>query len=233
MNADLIDEHYYRRPEWFLANADRYDSYPRNGSKIFAGEYAAQSDRVVSIENRNNLRTAIAEAAFLTGLERNADLVNMASYAPLFARSDGWQWRPDLIWFDNLHAYGTPNYYVQKLFSNNKGTNVVPAFANDKPLTGQDSLYASAVIDKNTNEVVIKIVNTSSNEKSASLDVEGRNLLSAANVTVLTGQYLEQENSFDAPLAVSPVTQTITVEGHDINIVVKPNSLTVIRAGMK
>ena len=173
IKPEFIDEHYYNRPEWFLKNATRYDNYDRTGSKIFAGEYAAQSDRVVSTENKNNLRTAVAEAAFLTGLERNADVVNMASYAPLFARVDGWQWKPDLIWFDNLHAYGTPNYYVQKLFSNNKGTHVIPALSNGEPLTGKDSLYASAVIDKKTSEVIIKIVNSSSVEKQTCIKVEG------------------------------------------------------------
>jgi alpha-L-arabinofuranosidase len=116
MNADIIDEHYYRRPEWFFANARRYDNYPRNGSKIFGGEYAAQSDRTVSVNNKNNWLTALSEAAFMTGLERNADVVSMASYAPLFAHIDGWQWMPDLIWVNNLQSYGTPDYHVQKLF---------------------------------------------------------------------------------------------------------------------
>jgi len=233
IKPEFIDEHYYNRPEWFLKNATRYDNYDRSGSKIFAGEYAAQSDRVVSTENKNNLRTAIAEAAFLTGLERNADIVNMASYAPLFAKVDGWQWKPDLIWFDNLHAYGTPNYYVQKLFSNNKGTDVIPALMNDKPLTGQDSLYASAVIDKNTKEVIIKIVNSSSNERSASLMIEGvKTLRSPASVTVLTGTSLEEENSIDSPEAIKPVIQSTNVKGSEINITVEPNSVTVIRIGM-
>jgi alpha-L-arabinofuranosidase len=122
MGADIIDEHYYRRPEWFQQNAVRYDSYDRKGSKVFAGKYAAQSDKTVSIENKNNWLTAISEAAFLTGLERNAEVVHMTSYAPLFAHVDGWQWTPDLIWVDNLHVYGTPNYYVQQLFSTNRET---------------------------------------------------------------------------------------------------------------
>jgi len=233
IKPEFIDEHYYNRPEWFLKNATRYDSYDRGGSKIFAGEYAAQSDRVVSAENKNNLQTAIAEAAFLTGLERNADVVNMASYAPLFAKVDGWQWKPDLIWFDNLHAYGTPNYYVQKLFSNNKGTHVVAALMNDRSITGQDSLYASAVIDKSTNEVIIKIVNSSSVEKQTCVKVQGvKKIKSPASVTVLTGESLEQENSVGSPEAIKPVIESTNVKGTEINITVKPNSLTVIRIGM-
>ncbi len=165
MKADIIDEHFYRRPEWFFENASRYDNYDRNGPKIFAGEYAGQSDKTVSVENKNNVRTAIAEAAFLTGLERNADVVVMASYAPLFAHVDGWQWTPDLIWVDNLRSAGTVNYQVQKLFATNKGTNAVPALLNNKVLSGQDGLYASAVTDKNSKEIIIKIVNSGNYRK--------------------------------------------------------------------
>lgn len=234
MKVDVIDEHYYRRPEWFLQNAGRYDNYDRNGSRIFAGEYAAQSDKTVSIANKNNLRTAIAEAAFLTGLERNADVVIMASYAPLFAHVDGWQWTPDLIWVDNLSSYGTANYQVQKLYSINKGTHTVPALFNNKPLTGQDSLYASAVIDKNTSEVIIKVINSSSNEKSTCFAFEGIKKLGVqALVTILTGESLEKVNTLDMPLAISPVTEPKTVKGKKINISLKPNSLTVIRVAMK
>ncbi len=131
MKADFLDEHYYSSPEWFTKNARRYDNYDRKGPRIFAGEYAAQSVAVVSPDNKNNWKCALSEAAFMTGLERNADVVNMASYAPLFAHSEGWQWSPNLIWFDNLNSYGTPNYHVQKLFSNNKGTQVIPILQNN------------------------------------------------------------------------------------------------------
>src|SRR5207237_7258804 len=122
LNADLIDEHYYAKPDWFRANTHRYDKYDRHGPKVFAGEYAAQSVNTGSPENRNNWECALAEAAFLTGLVRNSDVVAMASYAPLFAHVDAWQWRPDLIWVDNLRAFGTPSYYVQKLFGNHRGS---------------------------------------------------------------------------------------------------------------
>ncbi|MEP7253754.1 MAG: alpha-L-arabinofuranosidase C-terminal domain-containing protein, partial [Ginsengibacter sp.] len=126
LQPELADEHYYNSPSWFLQNTARYDNYDRSGPAIFAGEYAAHSSHTGNTENKNSLRTAVSEAAFMTGLERNADIVHMASYAPLLARVDAWQWKPDLIWFDNLNVYATPDYYVQKLFSNNKGTNVLP-----------------------------------------------------------------------------------------------------------
>ena len=234
MKVDIIDEHYYRKPEWFLQNAARYDNYDRNGSKIFAGEYAAHSERTKDAQKKNNLQSAIAEAAFLTGLERNADVVNMASYAPLFAHVDGWQWSPDLIWVDNLHIYGTPNYYVQKLYSTNKGTHVVPALWNNKPVTGQDSLYASAVIDKNSNDAIIKIVNSSSSEKATQLAIEGvKKIASSATITVLTGDSLDNINTADNPLAVGPVSQTISFKGKKIDVTLKPNSLTVVKVAMK
>src|SRR5690606_15622434 len=104
MKIDIIDEHYYRPPAWFLSGAGRYDDYDRNGPKIFAGEYASHTTRPNG-PGRNTWEAALSEAAFLTGLERNGDVVTMASYAPLFGHVDGWQWSPDLIWVDNLNVY--------------------------------------------------------------------------------------------------------------------------------
>ncbi|MBX3427173.1 MAG: carbohydrate binding domain-containing protein [Pirellulales bacterium] len=110
--ADLVDEHYYRPPQWFLDNHRRYDSFRRNGPKVFAGEFAAHGSG-----RRNNMEAALAEAAFMTGLWRNADVVAMACYAPLFGRFGHAQWAPDLIWFDNERSFGSPSYYVQQVFS--------------------------------------------------------------------------------------------------------------------
>ncbi len=233
MKADIIDEHYYRRPEWFLQNASRYDNYDRNGSKVFAGEYAAQSDKTVSINNKNNWQTAIAEAAFMTGMERNADVVCMASYAPLFANVDGWQWTPDMIWVDNLRTYCTPNYYVQKLFSVNKGTDVVPLLQDDKPLAGQDSLYASATIDKNTNELIVKIVNASAKTQTKVIQVTGIKSLNAnARMTVLKADKLDDVNSFSEPTKVIPNDQKLRLRGKQISLALKPYSFTVVRVKM-
>jgi alpha-L-arabinofuranosidase len=131
LEADIVDEHCYAMPDWFLRSATRYDDYDRNGPKVFMGEYAAQSIDICSPDNRNNLRCALAEAAFMTGLERNSDVVVMSSYAPLFGHEEAWQWRPNLIWFDNLASCATPNYYVQQLFSQNRGDVVLPVELND------------------------------------------------------------------------------------------------------
>jgi alpha-L-arabinofuranosidase len=233
MNADIIDEHYYRRPEWFLQNARRYDNYPRNGSKVFAGEYAAQSDRTVSIHNKNNWQTAIAEAAFLTGLERNADVVHLASYAPLFAHADGWQWTPDLIWVDNLRSYGTPNYYVQKLFSTNKGTHVVPVMSGNDVIAGQDSLYATASIDKKTNELIIKVVNAGGRSPSTDIQLDGVKFQPSFKVIVLKADSLGMVNSFENATAIRPVEQELPIVGKKISIALIPYSLNIFRVKLK
>ena len=127
----IIDEHIYAPFEWFLANADRYDSYDRNGPKVMIGEYACHVSG-----RRNNLQAALAEAAFMTGLERNSDVVVMASYAPLFNRVGWSQWTPDLIWFDASRVYGTPSYYVQKMFSTNLGDVIIYSILSpeDQPI---------------------------------------------------------------------------------------------------
>ncbi len=232
MNADLIDEHYYRRPEWFLENARRYDSYPRTGSKIFAGEWAAQSDKIVSVDNKNNWQCALAEAAFMTGLERNAAVVNMASYAPLFANADGWQWTPDLIWVDNLRVYGTPNYYVQKLYSLNKGTNVLSITQNDQPIAGQDSLYASAAWDKATNEIILKLANVSGKATTRTIQLDGaKKLAPTGTLTLLKNDKLDAVNSFENATAVSPVDSPIPVDAKKktVSLTMAPLSFSVIR----
>jgi len=231
MKADIIDEHYYRTPDWFLKNAGRYDSYDRNGAKVFAGEYAAQSDKTVSVKNVNNWKCALSEAAFMTGLERNAQVVNMASYAPLFAHAEGWQWTPDMIWVDNLRSYGTPNYYVQKLYSTNKGTHVLNTSENGKPLTGQGDLYASGILDKATNEVILKVANISDKEQIREVNLEGIKKFDAkAKLIVLKNTNPEALNTFENATNVSPVEETITLNPKKkISLTLAPNSFTVLR----
>jgi len=230
LNAEIIDEHYYNKPEWFLKNSTRYDNYDRKGPKIFAGEYAAQSVATVSPDNKNNWECALAEAAFMTGLERNADVVSMCSYAPLFAHTEGWQWTPDLIWFDNLKSYGTPNYYVQKLFSINKGTQVLPMLQGSLPVTGQQGLYASAVLDKNAGEIILKMINTSANAQVSDVELKGVvKINSIGKVIVLKNERLDGVNSLSEPSAISPVEQTITIKGKKINAPLPPYSFSVIK----
>ncbi|WP_082120557.1 alpha-L-arabinofuranosidase C-terminal domain-containing protein [Pedobacter sp. BMA] len=228
--ADFIDEHYYRPADWFLKNAGRYDNYPRNESKVFVGEYAVHADKNHVGSNRNNWESALAAASLMTGLERNADVVQMASYAPLFAHIDGWQWAPDMIWVDNLNVYGTPDYYVQKLFSTNRGTDVVSITLDDKNITGQDGLYASSVLDKNKKELIIKIANNSNQHKAVDFALDGQTRLkSKGTLEELASSNLDQLNSFDQPKAVSPKLSAVALKGKKLNMDLKPYSFNVIR----
>jgi alpha-L-arabinofuranosidase len=229
LGAEIVDEHYYAGPEWFLGNADRYDRYDRNSYKIFAGEYAAQSVQTCSPDNRNDWNCALAEAAFMTGLERNADVVSLCSYAPLFAHVDGWQWTPDLIWFDNLRSFGTVNYYVQKLFSNNKGNQVLPMMLGNKPLTGQDGLFASAAFDRSSNEIVLKLVNSKNKPQIARFVLDGAiKPAQKGRMIVMQSLDLDAVNSLEQPTLVSPVERELNVKGRAFNQELSPYSFTVI-----
>lgn len=231
LNAEIVDEHYYRSPEWFFQNATRYDNYNRKGPKIFAGEYAAQSVAIASPDNKNNWQCALSEAAFMTGLERNADVVHLASYAPLFGHAEGWQWTPDLIWFNNLNAYGTPNYYVQKLFSTNKGTHTLSVTSGNENVTGQNNLFASAVWDASTKEIIIKVVNNSAEAQNPEIKINGKKIQAKASVVVLKGA-LSNENSFNSSI-IKPVENIIAIKGKSILQEVAPYSLTVFKLKTK
>ncbi len=226
----LIDEHYYKPPAWFFNNANRYDTYERTGPKIFAGEYAAHSKENPEAESRNNWESALAEAAFMTGLERNADIVQMCSYAPLFAHVDAWQWRPDLIWFDNLNTVATPNYFVQKLFSTNKGTDVVAITENEKPVAGKDSLYSSAVIDKQKSELIIKIVNIASMSQTVELNLSGIKLAKTdAVLQTLAANDLYSYNKLSELDKLKPEERKFSVKTNKFNQNLPAYSVTVLK----
>jgi alpha-N-arabinofuranosidase len=224
LHADIVDEHYYMSPQWFLDNTHRYDHYDRSGPKVFAGEYAAQTVQSTSPDNRNNWLAAITEAAFMTGLERNGDVVRMASYAPLMAHVDAWQWKPDEIWFDNLRSYGTPDYYVQKLFATNAGTRAVPVTPQ-----ADAGLYTSASLDERTHELIVKAVNYAPTSRSAEIRLQGMAWSGTARVTTLESADLKAENSFDHPMAVAPESSTAEVSSGILTAQLRPYSVTVYR----
>ncbi len=211
IGVDLVDEHYYMSPDWFFANAGRYDSYDRKGPKVFAGEYASHD---YSTGKANNFLSALSEAAFMTGLERNADVVRLATYAPLFAHVDAWQWNPDMIWFDNLRMMRTPNYYVQQMYGMNTGTKVLPLLMEGKPVIGQDSLYASAVSDAATGEIIVKVVNAANRVQKMHIDFDGlkkHHLVSGTCTYLQNNEWtavntLEEEKVFPRlrPVSVNP-----------------------------
>ncbi len=216
IGADLVDEHFYRPESWFLAQGNRYDNYDRKGPKVFAGEYACHGKG----KKWNHFNAALLEAAFMTGMERNADIVEMATYAPLFAHIDGWQWRPDMIWFDNLRSFKSCSYYVQQMFSLNKGSNVLQLTMNGKPVAGnadQDGLFASAVYDKESNAVIVKVVNTGDKAQDITLKLNGMTGSHKAELITFHSDELTGENTLDKPETITPKSSQIEVSAPDFN----------------
>lgn len=222
LKVDLVDEHYYKDPQWFLNSAKRYDNYNRKAPAVFAGEYACH------VPNRdNNFESALYEAVFMTGLERNADIVHMCTYAPLLAHVDGWQWKPDMIWFDNLSLVKTPNYYVQQLYAQNKGTNVVSLTRNNASVSGEDGLYASAVYDKNQNCYIVKVINTEKDSKDIRITLTGlkkNTALSLGECSELKSDNIGLVNSLDSPLNIIPQKATALMDGNVLTISANPQS---------
>ena len=210
LGADLVDEHFYRPYNWFLSQGSRYDNYDRKGPKVFAGEYAA----------------------FMTGLERNADIVHMATYAPLFAHVEGWQWRPDLIWYDNLRSMRTVSWHVQQLYGRYKGENVLKLTMDGRPVAGaegQNGLFASAV--KDGDKVYVKVANTSEKSQPVCLNFTGLKKkdpgLKAVRRIVLKSDELYKDNTLDEPCAIVPAEAVFTGAGKTLEADVPALSFTI------
>ena len=231
IGCDLYDEHFYRDENWFLKSGNRYDNYDRSkkAPKVFAGEYACHGRG----KKWNHFNAALMEAAFMTDLERNADIVEMATYAPLFAHVEGWQWRPDAIWYDNLRKFNSCSYYVQQLYSLNKGTNVLPLTMNGKPVAGnadQNGLFASAVLDKKTNEVVIKVINTGDKPQPVTLNLKGMKKGSySAQLISFHSDDLTAENSLDNPTKIVPQTSNLSVTAPAQEVTVPARTFYIYR----
>ena len=222
LNVDLVDEHYYKSPQWFLDNAGRYDKYDRRGPKVFAGEYAAHGKG-----ERNNWEAALSEACFMTGLERNADVVYQATYAPLFAHVDGWQWKPDLIWFDNLNSVRSANWYVQMLYGTHKGTNMLKVTENGANVEGSNGLFASAVYDKIKKQYIVKVGNSAANAQQVTINLNGVKNVRKAQQTILKAAALTDENTIDHPDRIVPTTTDLTATGNTITVSLPASSFSV------
>jgi alpha-N-arabinofuranosidase len=232
LKPEFVDEHFYRTPDWFLQNVNLYDDYDRTGPKVFVGEYASQSVGVASPDNRNIWKCALYEAAFMTGMERNGDLVRMTCYAPLFGDENAWQWRPDLIWFDNLNVYGSANYYVQKLFSLNPGTNLLTVRLSGVTNMGDNmkALSVSSTMDKKAGEVIIKAVNASAEALETNIELQGLSKVGPqARAIILTAKSLTDENSLQEPKKIYPAEKSISINSPNFSYEFQPYSLTVLR----
>jgi alpha-L-arabinofuranosidase len=217
LKVPIVDEHYYTTPRWFLTNQYRYDSYLRNSSQVYLGEYASWGNKMIN---------AMAEAAFMTSLERNGDVVRMASYAPLLAKKGFTQWTTDMIFFDNVSICPTPNYYVQKLFSLNQGDYY---FSNVVTKDNSDStLAASCVMDSGSGEIILKLVNAGTTPKSMKLNLSVfKNIVPDAEMTILSGNS-NDENTFIEPKKVVPVKSEFRVNTK-FDYETPAMSLTVLR----
>jgi len=221
-HLEMVDEHYYEKPEWFLKHLARYDTYNRTNSRVYVGEYASQG---------NGLFNALAEAAYMTSLERNGDVVHMASYAPLLAREGHTQWRPDMIYFNSTNLLLTANYYVQQIFGRNRGDVYFPATVSAPVPSGGDSLKnvaISCVSDSGTGDIILKLVNGNTNAVSTQVTFpQSFSIEPQATRTILTGD-AAASNSFRNPGAVVPAT-TEFAAGNSFDCSAPPESLTVIR----
>lgn len=199
-----VDEHYYVKPEWLYEHVDFYDRYSRK-VKVFSGEYAAHPEGNFSApEARNTLEGALAEAAFLTGVERNADVVVLASYAPLFARRGYVQWAPDMIWFDAARSCGSPSYHVQKMYARNMGDAVLDTFGGEKEAKGE-GIYYSASISEKEQELIVKIVNAKEQAQNVPLELpEEWRKGQKVYATILAGENKNAYNSLEEPEKAAP-----------------------------
>jgi alpha-L-arabinofuranosidase len=217
LKIPIVDEHYYVQPEWFLGNQYRYDSYDRTQSKVYLGEYASWG---------NKMRNAIAEATYLTGLERNGDVVQMASYAPMLAKKGFTQWTTDMIFFDNVNIVPTPNYYVQKMFMTNQGDYYFnKVIAINKSDT---TIAASCVLDSKTGYVILKFVNAGSETKTMKVDLSQFKDLDSNAIIEMLQSDATSENTFENATNVIPKKSDFKLNAKfDYNA--PPMSLSVIR----
>lgn len=240
--TEIVDEHYYRNASQMEENAKQYDSYDRNGPKVFVGEWATREGYPTT-----NFNAALGDAAWMTGMERNSDLVIMASYAPLFVNVNpgGMQWRSDLIGYDALSSFGSPSYYAQKLFSTHIGDSVVRITSENIPaqlqkLTARDSaagvkprtidaLFFVATRDSRKGRVYIKLVNAQANPQPVMINLDGTTKVARNGVEwVLKADSPEDTNTIDRPDKIVPVQTAIKGLGKSFSRTLPPWSITVL-----
>jgi len=222
VKPDVLDEHFYMSAEKSLSDAHHYDKTDRNGPKIFVGEWATREG-----EPTPNLQAALGDAAWMTGMERNSDIVIMSSYAPLFVNVNpgGMQWESDLIGYDALSSYGSPSYWAQVMFANHLGTEVVAA---DLASVGP-RIYASVTRDERQRKLFIKIVNANSDAAHIAIDLEGlASVRREAMLTTLSSKSPDATNSITNPENIVPVQHQIVVRGSKFEREFDPYSINAL-----
>lgn len=241
--TEIVDEHYYRNASQMEENANQYDHYDRNGPKVFVGEWATREG-----DPTTNFNAALGDAAWMTGMERNSDLVIMASYAPLFVNVNpgGMQWKSDLIGYDALTAFGSPSYYAQKLFSTHLGNKIVPLTTQNMPtqltkLTARDSaagiqpktidaIFFSATLDSNKNILYLKIINTQQTAQPLTINIAGAAKTAKEGTTwTLKADSPTETNSITDPKKIVPIESLIHGLGKTFTKTYPPYSITVLQ----
>ncbi len=227
MKPDVLDDHYYKRADEFFADVKHYDSVDRNGPKIFVGEWATREGSPTT-----NMGAALGDAAWMTGMERNSDLIIMASYAPLFVNVNpgGMQWESDLIGYNALASYGSPGYYAQSMFGKYLGTEVPTSSLSGSP----ERFFYSVTRDPAKGAVYLKLVNASSVPQSVDIEMTGAsNIPNTATLLTLSGASLAQTNTITAPTHIVPVQTTLKNAGAKFNHTVPPYAIQVIELQAK
>jgi alpha-N-arabinofuranosidase len=253
----MVDEHYYQNAWQMEEDANKYDSYDRKTSpKIFVGEWATREGSPTT-----NMNAALGDAAWMTGMERNSDLVLRSCFAPLFVNvnprnpatgdSGGMQWASDLIGYDALNSYGSPSYYVQKMFNTNIGNKIVPVTVDGLPLLHIDtankgaapqhgsgrkqkperpSIYYVATKDTKTGTIYLKVVNVADHAQEITVDLKGAGAVRSTGTLIeIKGEKPEDTNSIDNPKKIVPVTETITGLGKTFKRTFAPYSVSVLK----
>lgn len=227
---DIIDEHYYVTPDKFIAMANQYDSYDRKGPRIYVGEYA-----VTKPNPTGTLRGAVGEAAYMTGMERNSDVVVMASYAPLFSNPTWDRWEPNAIVFDSARSYGIPSWHVQVMFAVNRADVVLAADVIEAGRTnGLTSIQMVAGVKQASHELILKIVNTAKDQKETEIVLQGvKHVDPKGTAIVLTSESANDRNSFEMPDKVAPREFAINDAAMKFRRTFPGNSVTVIKLSVQ
>lgn len=222
-----VDEHYYTNDSYMYEINNRYDSYDRDGAKVFVGEYAATSPGIGTIQTKSNMLEAIEEAAYMTGFERNSDIVAMTAYAPTFAKINSQNWAVNMIWFDSQKTVLTPSYFTQMLYANNIGTNYVDAsFAGDIPVT---ELAQSVTVNEEEQAIYIKLVNSSGSERAVDLNLSGFGNINYASNQYICADYKSACNEINTEYYVAPQEEQLAVNGETVTVNTGKYSVNVIR----
>lgn len=221
MKPDVLDDHYYKRATEFFHEVHHYDNADRNGPKIFVGEWATREGAPTP-----DFGSALGDAAWMTGMERNSDLIIMASYAPLFVNVDpgGMQWESDLIGYDAMHSYGSPSYYAQVMFAGNVGDQIVPADQQG----GSPRFFYSVTRDTNNKRLYLKLVNANSTPQSVDIKIHGAQLAGTAKVETLSAKNTQATNTIDHPRDIIPVNSTLAAAGTQLHHQMPPYSIQVL-----